>query len=322
MKLGAIPSSLLIGLMMIVTAILVYFFPILTIIYFFVPISIMLLGRRHKIVYTISGTLFAAIILAVLFPITDMVFFCVYGVLIGCGLTLLYQRKDKGYERLTVLYLGILVCFAVLIIVFQVTKGQSFIDYLVYEFDRTSSAFMEIYKTSGAFTDEQITVLSELLEQGFTAIKMLVPTVFITTPFFMAWAIMVIAESFLKKSVLTLKRLAPLSYWQVPKSLKNVMAIILVIVLIIDMGGIEAFPAIYVSTLTSIIYLVFYLMGLAFVFWFIRLKKQQEPMWAKVLIVLLTMTLSLISYLVIFIGITDIYFGLRERLDKTGSAQS
>lgn len=290
--------------------------PLLVFLYLFLPVVTV----RHAGVCGWRNTLiFSAIPAALLFiiiPLNAALIHAVYLVLAGWVFVFLYQRKMGSVRRMFFGYLGILGFFFVFLIGFQLMSGEAYVTYLVNDFKTSLTEVMKVYETAGVFSGDDLTNMGELLEQLLISYQLVMPTVFLVIPFFVAWGNIVEIERRMVKVPGT--RLKPLANWTLPQSLKNIMAFMLLVILILDMSDSQAFAEIYRYTFSSLIYLVFFVMGMSFIYWGMGRRLARVSATLKFLVVVLIMVVPLAAYVTVFVGIFDQYFGLRRIIENRG----
>lgn len=290
--------------------------PLVVFLYLFLPVVTV----RHTTLCGWRSTLiFSAIPAALLFvvaPLNMALIHAAYLLLTGWLFVFLYQQKMGAVRRMFFGYLGTLGFFFVFLIGFQLVTGEAYVTYLVNDFKTMMTEVMKVYESAGVLTGDDLSNMGELVEQLLTSYQLVMPTVFLIIPFFMTWANVAMIEKRLVK--VPGARLKPLANWTLPQSLKNIMAFMLLVILILDMSESQAFAEIYRYTFSSLIYLVFFVMGMSFIYWAMGRRLARVSPTLKALVVILVMVVPMAAYVTVFVGIFDQYFGLRRIIENRG----
>jgi uncharacterized protein YybS (DUF2232 family) len=301
----------MIAALSVVLALASYYLPFLLVLYLFIPVPTIILCQRQGFVTALLASVAATLIMFLFMDLANALFSGIYLLLVGCGLGYVYYRKESGPVRLGVGTGAAFASFILMILLLQVITGQNFIDQIVSEFNTVSSQVMSTYQGMGLLSSDQLGQMQSLVDEMMKTFKMTIPLVVITMPFFIAWANIVITDAVLKRIKAPVAPLAPLSHWHLPSSFKNFLLLVILFLVIVQVSGTQAIPEIYTYTLMQLVFQVYVLMGLSFLFWLISRKKQQESMGLKVLIVLISLAIPLMSYVLSILGVTDIYMNIR-----------
>ena len=311
MKPKALTEGALLCALSVVLALMCYYLPFMIVLYIFIPIPIIVLCRRQGFAVSMISSVAAMFILFFLIDVVSAATFGMYMILVGCGLGYAYYKGKNGFSKMVAGYLSILITLFGMLIIAQVVTGQNFIEMTVTQMTEMSHQVVETYKEIGLLSPEQIGTMEGTLEQFMSSVKMTIPLSFLMAPFFIAWINIIFSDKLLKRLGMSVDPLPPLSAWRVPKSLKNVLVIVVVFLLIKEFGGFKSVPEIYSYTLMQLAYYVYVAMGFSFVFWWMNRKKKKESVGLKVLIVVISILIPFASYLISMLGVADIYINLR-----------
>ncbi|MEG0377375.1 MAG: DUF2232 domain-containing protein [Eubacterium sp.] len=318
MKTKAIAEGAIFCALAVVFALICYYVPFLVLFYFFIPVPIIVLAQKQGFKVALIASIAATLILLFL---VDPIMAAVYGmymIFMGCALGYVYFKKKDGFVRLFVGCFGAFIVLALMFIIFWAMTGTNGVEAIIQSFDAISKEAMEIYKNSGMLSGDQMNQMQGMFDTMINSMKLAIPVTVIVIPFFISWANIVVADVLLKRMRVNSVPLKRLSEWRLPASFKTFLIIIIIAVLIIDIFKIEAVPIIYTATLTNIISLIYLVMGLSFVFWFMNRKRKKESMGLKVLVVIISLLLPMVTYVLTFAGVLDIYIDLRRMIEGKG----
>ena len=86
--------------------------------------------------------------------------------------------------------------------------------------DTSSAQVMDVYRSLGAFPEDQLSLLQTAVDQMKADHEMVIPLAFLISPFFIAWANVLISDTILKRMRLPVKTLPQLSKWRLRDPLK------------------------------------------------------------------------------------------------------
>ncbi|MDD2413821.1 MAG: DUF2232 domain-containing protein [Eubacteriaceae bacterium] len=314
MKTKAITEGALLCALTVLLSLLCYYVPLMIILYIFIPVPMVVLAKRQDMRTTVVSSLAASAILFFFIDMMSGLTFAFYLIIVGCGLGYCYKKQQSGFMKMATAYMGIFITLIAFLIVFQMLSGVSFIATLSKDFTTISEQVLQTYQSTGIFSADQMTTLTNSVGQIVTELKLMIPSAFLMAPFFVGWAICIGCDTILKKIKSQNVPLQPVSQWQAPRSLKNILLVLALFLLIVQFAGIEAVPQIYVVTLIEITTLIYGVMGLSFVFWMINRKKDHEVMGWKILIVIVVLIIPMATTILAMIGILDGYTSLRAAI--------
>lgn len=285
-----------------------YFVPFLILLTFFIPIPMIVLGKRQGLKVSILSSIAAAFLIGILLgPIIALQF----GLLllwVGCSLGVAYQKNLSAMKKLIIGVIGFSIFMIFIILSYQLITGINFVSSITEYFEMASKEALKLYENSGLLDGTQITDLEGLMDTSMKMVMMSIPTTFILLPVFLSLANVFIADLILKHLNYPVKSFKKLKDIRVPNHLKVVLTLLVLFSFMVSIFKIEIIPEIYIVTIRNLVYLVFFVMGLACIFDFLSFKKIKSKI-VKVLIVLVSMLLQTI---VIFLGIMDTYLDIRK----------
>jgi uncharacterized protein YybS (DUF2232 family) len=284
--------------------------PVLIILYLFIPLLWVDLGRREGWKKTIWPTVVApAVMLITKNPV--LILTCtLYLALAGIGLAWVYEREMDGKGRIVSAYLAIFLTVIGGMVFYQILHHTSFISVLVKQIEAFGKNLMATYKNSAVFTKAQSAQVASAVESMIDETKLMVPSVFLILPFFVAWLLILACDQTVKRTRAAAKPLKPLSHWQMSKPLRNFLLVMLIVLLIAQWAA-GSGDHIYITTLSELVDTCFSLMGLSFLYWVFNRKLPRESMGRKIIICLVLMIIPSSVMILSMIGVIDVYTNLR-----------
>lgn len=300
----------------VVIALFSSYVPFLLLLFFLIPVPMVILAEKQGFKVTLIASLAATLILLMFMDPLTAASYGIYMIFVGCGLGYMYYKRKDGFLKLAVAYCGVFAALILMLVLLQVLTGQNFVAMLTETIDTSSAQVMDVYRSLGAFPEDQLSLLQTAVDQMKETMKMVIPLAFLVAPFFIGWVNVLVSDVILKRMRMPVNPLLPLSRWRLPRSFKNFLILVVIALLVIDLAHIDAIPAVYTYTLMMIIYLLYFLMGISFVFWLINRKRTKESMGFKILIVVLCLLIPYISYIISFVGVADIYIDVRKFIEN------
>lgn len=320
MKTRSITEGALMATLTVITALISYYIPFFSIIaFFFLPLPTTILykrqGGRVALIESIVSSLLLVLFMGplnALFMGTNIIF---PGLLIGNA----YKKKKSGGYRIVCGYVAFLVTLMVEIIVTQLITNISFVESFLEELNQVSSTMLEVYKNSGVMNEESIGILTGELNSYLEIIKLAFPALVLLIPAFSSWITILIDDFFFKRLRLEYVPLESITDWYIPVPIKNALAITTVIVILFDNFVENENLLVYGFTVEILIFLLYIVMGYATVFWFIKYKLHSPAYWLRVIIVVLSLFFTFLIYLVLLLGLIDVFFNIRKYFGKRSS---
>ncbi len=307
---GALTEGAIIAAITALLGVLSYYIPFLTLLIYIWPIPIIILGKRHGMAVSIVATIAAGLILSFLTPPIHAIQLVIMYGLVGIVLGYAYQ-KDMGIGKAILLgYVVALVSTVLLLQFYHLATGVNITDELGQMMKISLQEITKIYQQSGI--DEGL--IEETMKQvknTLQTILQLLPVLLLMIPFIITIINMWIAEKILRRLGYPVKNLPPFWNWQLPNHVGFGLFAILFIVVLGNYLKIPKIDMVYLN-LVYLIFLVFYVQGLAIVAYFFHEKKVSKGLW--VLGFLLILIVPLFQIGVQFLGLFDTIFHFRSKM--------
>lgn len=301
----------------VILALASFYIPFLVILMFFIPVPMVVLGKRHGLKASIIASLAATIIIGLILGPANAISFGILLFFVGCSLGYAYQRNMGPIQKIIVGYLGSALLVIAVIVSYQFLMGVSFTTFLFQSLEVSASEVLAMYKNTGFMDANQLLLMKESIDAQMVTMKMIIPSVMLLLPLIFGVVNVICCDAFLKRLGYTVKGIKPLKDWQMPKSLKYFLFIFLMGSFIISIFQVTAIPAIYITNIMNFVYLVYFVMGLSLIFDIMAYKKLTNK-GLKVLVVFLAL---LFQFVVTMIGLADTYMEIRKIFRKESEAK-
>ncbi|MBC3797739.1 YybS family protein [Acetobacterium tundrae] len=307
MKTRGITEGALFCALAVILTLICYYIPFLVILVFFIPVPMVVLGKRQGLKVSIISSL-AATILIFLFmdPITALSFGALM-FFVGCSLGFAYYKNISPVRKVIVGAVGFGILLIAVVLGYQFIMGVNFTNYIFQMMETSTKEVMNIYETSNMIDASQLTILKDMMDARMQTLKLVLPSTLLLLPVLFSTVNIVVCDFILKRIGYSVQGFEPLSQWKIPASLKYFLAIFIVGDFIISVFQITAIPDIYIYTFIVFIDLIFLVMGISFIFDFMEYKKVHNK-GLKVLVVFVAL---LLQSFVTLLGVADVYLGLR-----------
>lgn len=289
-----------------------YLVPFLVVLTFFIPVPMIVLGKRQGLRVSILASIAAALIIGFSLGLIIALQFGLLMLLVGCGLGLAYQKNLSAMEKSVIGTIAFAAFIILIILGFQILTGINFISSLVDSFKAGAAEVLPFYESMGLLDSSQLADMEMIIDASLKMLMMSIPTTFILLPVGLAILNISITDFILKRLGYPVKGFKKLENLKLPNHLKVVLTIFIFINFLLMVFQIDLIPEIYVYTIRNLVYLVFFVMGLACIFDYLSFKKIKSKI-IKVLIVVIGL---LFQSLVSFLGIVDTYFDIRKLFRK------
>ncbi|MFD1734966.1 YybS family protein [Bacillus salitolerans] len=275
---------------------------------FMLPIPFVVFAARRELKSSIF-LLIAALILTILFgsvfTLPTTLLFGSTGVVIG----FLYKLNKPRFEVLSfgsiTVIVNLLILYAIMTTFMDISPIEEGKRAMQESMDMMESMMVGMGQT---MTAEQWKQISHMMELGI----LLIPAVIIFVGIFFAFVTQLIAAPILKRLGLQIDKWPPFRDLQLPKSLLWYYLIAMVLMLVpLDQDSIW-FLAIF--NLFNILQVFMVLQGFSFLYYFGYQKNISKGI--VTVVVILSLLLPFLLYLVRIIGIIDLGFNLRKRVEK------
>ncbi|MFI8687867.1 YybS family protein [Rossellomorea sp. NPDC077527] len=274
-----------------------------TLAFFVLPLPLILFSSKYSLwnsIYVLIGSLGLSFLFGglVALPVAFMV--ATTGVVIGWCVKAKVDKMRLFFAASLTLVLNIVIGFVVSIQFFGVNMIED-------SLKESKAAYSSIFETLGQEPDKK---LIDSLERSIDLVQTLIPTLFVGISVVLALLFIVINFPIMKRLGREVPVFKPFRDWKLPKSILWYYLLTLVLSMILQPEkGTYAYTA-----LINVLYVLQTLMavqGLSFLYFFAHVKG-----WSKGILVLLTIISIPLLYLVRILGIIDLGFDLRQRLQR------
>jgi uncharacterized protein YybS (DUF2232 family) len=300
-------GAMLAALYLLVLLMVLYIPLIGIIIIWFLPLPFIIYVLRQGLkagIVLFSVTLLGSLIVGGIIVLPLTILFGVGGIVVGE----LYRREKPAFAVLlggSLAYIANLIVYFVLsILIFKIHPLHATQELMRQSVESAEFMLVQIGQESADQLDqfhEFIDVLPDLL-----------PLIIVFVGISYALFIQLIASSVLKKLKFPIAVLPAFRNWKFPKAFLWYYLIVLVLLLI----GVEPGTSIYlvVINLLPLLEIIMAIQGLSFLFYFCYEKKISKAL--PIMVIILIFILPGIMYLIRILGIMDLGFDLRKRVNK------
>ncbi|WP_456272886.1 YybS family protein [Bacillus sp. AK031] len=281
--------------------------PIVSFIFVFLPLPFIMHSEKHgwkPSLTMLAGAIFISLLagsFVVTLPLT--LFFAPVGIVIGL---MIRHGKPKVTLYLTsslVLLINIVVVYVVSILFLNINIVS---DSLSLYRDTITEAIRRAEEWGQPLPDKSIENFNTLLD----LIEVLVPTLFVSAAFVISLLLLAVNFPVLKKFGIKPPKFPPFRNWKLPQSIVWYYLITLILMITVkpEMG------TYFHSALFNLLYILQTLLiiqGFSFVHFFGHIKK-----WPKGVVILITVLMLPLISIVRILGIIDLGFDLRQRLQR------
>lgn len=297
----------------VIAALMSYYIPFLSILLYFLPIPAVILCMRQGM-KTAAISSVASVLLLLLFidPINTI---SMGSIVIIPGLLLgwCYQKKKSGAYRMVAGFIAYLVVIFLALWLSELVTGVSFMQDITNEFNTAIDSTISLYRETGLSTEDELSTLSTQLNQMVSMIKLVLPAVFLLAAFFMSWITNLVCDYILRKLRIPYIALVPFYQWRMPGSLRLFLCILMVLTMLLESvasSGMES----YLFTIQMICMMIFVLMGYSFIDWWSRVILRHGGKAVRIISVVLIFIFPMMFTVLLFVGITDAFFPIREMI--------
>jgi uncharacterized protein YybS (DUF2232 family) len=295
-----------------VLLIITLYIPLLgTIINLFLPLPFMLFAVKNNLqssVVFFVASVFISIILGSMLAVPLTFAYGMTGVIIGYLIRLQKNRWTILFGGSIVFLLNVIGTYIVSVVFLEKNFIKEFIDVFRESF-QTSIEMME--KIGQAPNQQMI----EQFETSIAMVETLIPSLFVMSSFMIVFIIMLVSMPVLKRFGVKLTDWKPLRELMLPKSLLWYYLVSTAASLIMNPEqGSYLYTAL--ANLIYILQLCMLIQGVSLIFFFCHHKGY--PKAVPVLIVVFSLLLPFLLYIIRILGIIDLGFNLRKRMEKNG----
>lgn len=285
-----------------------YYLPILGLLVLIIPVTMIILGKRQGLKVSIISSLAAVVLLSLFIGPINAVLLGAPMFVVGCSLGYAYNKDSSPVVKVVIGALAFSVLVVAEIMSYQLLLGISFTDYLFQTLEASNKEVLMIYETMNVMSSETLEAAKASMEDYVWFLKLILPLALILTPVILSFLNVKVADLILKRIGYPVKTFKALGQWELPESLKVFLMIFLFSDFVISIFQITAIPQIYRFTLTGVVNIIFFVMGLALILNYMEFKQVTN----KGLKVLVVMFSFLIASVITIVGVADTYIGIRR----------
>jgi len=307
MKTRGITEGAMFCALAVILALASYYIPFLVILVFFIPVPMVVLGKRQGLKVSILSSLAATLLTALFLGPLNAITFGALMFFVGCSLGVAYYKDISPIRKVIVGAVGFAILLLAVVLSYQFIMGVNFTNYLFQMIEASTSDVMSFYETSNLLDASQLATVKMSMDTSIKTMKLALPSAFLLLPVLFAMVNVVICDLILKRIGYTINAFKPLSQWKMPVSLKYFLAIFIIGDFIIGIFQITVIPEIYIYTFMVVVNMIFLIMGISLILDFMEYKKVKN-MGLKILAACVAI---LLQSFVTLLGIADAYLGLR-----------
>lgn len=292
----------------VILSLLSFYIPFFVILTFFIPVPMIVLGKRHGLKVSILASLAATILLALLLGITMAFQLGMMLLPVGCGLGWAYSKNLSPTKKTLVGSGGFAVFIIALILFYQLLTGVNFISSMIEMFETSSQEVINLYQSMGIMDATQLATMESVVEDNLKMMLLTIPSAFLMMPVLLAMANIYCTDLILKRLGYPIRGYKSLGNLTLPGHLKTFLLILLVGIFLTSVLSVEIIPEIYIATVRNLVNLVFFVMGMACVYNYLSFKKMSN----KGIKVLVGFVCFLLQPMIVFLGIADTYLDIRR----------
>ncbi len=285
-----------------------YYLPFFVLLVFFIPVPMVVLGKRQGLKVSILSSIAATILIGLFLGPLNAISFGALMLFVGCSLGFAYHRDLAPVIKVVIGILGFAILLIAVVASYEWVMGVGFTSLLFQTLEQSSSEVMSFYQTANIMDAEQLTIAQDAMAKNIEMMKLALPSAFLMLPVIFGMVNVVVSDMILKRIGYSIKTVKPLSQWEMPTSLKYFLMLLLLGDFIISMFQVTNIPQIYIVTVMNLVNMIFFVMGLSLLLNYLEYK-QLNNKGIKILVVMLGFFLSSI---VIIMGVADTYIGIRR----------
>lgn len=311
MKTRALTEGALMTALTVIAAVISYYIPLMTILLYFLPIPAVILSMRQGL-KTAAISSVASVLLLLLFidPFNAITMGSIV-IIPGLALGWCYQKKKSGAYRLVAGFFAYLFCLFLTLYLSELVSGISFVQDYTNSLKAASETMTSVYSETGLFSEDELSSLTSQLDSMVNMVKLLMPAVFLLAAFFMSWITNLVCDFILRKLRIPYVALVPFYQWRMPNSLRLFLCILMLLMMLADTVAPESLQS-YTFTIQFICMAIFVLMGYSFIDWWSRIILKRGGKAVRIISVVLIFIFPMMLTIMLFVGITDAFFPIRE----------
>jgi uncharacterized protein YybS (DUF2232 family) len=258
---------------------------------------------------------------SLVFLVASILISLILGSMLAIPLTLAYGMTgvvigyliNKQKSRWTIMLAGAIVFLLNTIaqyVVSIVFFNMNFIKELLQTFRESYQTSFEMMKKIGQSPNE---LVIKQMEASFSMFETLIPSIFVVASFMVVFIILLISIPILKRFGVSLSDWKPFSELTLPKSLLWYYLISMIASMAINPTE-GSYWHLALTNLVFILQFCMIIQGISFIFYFFKLKG--FPKGLAVTVAIFSLILPFLLSIVRILGIIDLGFNLRQRLEK------
>lgn len=308
MKTRGVTEGALFCAIAVILSVISFYVPFFTILTFFIPIPMIILGKRQGLKVSILSSVAATILIGIILGPIAVLQYGLMLLLVGCSLGWAYEKDLTSVRKSIVGAVGFAFFMLALIFSYQIITGVNFLGELNGIIKTSAQDAIAIYEGSGLLSSAQLADMQLTVDETLKLFQMSIPAVFLLTPVLLAMVNVTVSDVILKKMGYPVNGFKPLGRWKVPEHLKVFLLLLMLLIFAVTLFRIEMIPEIYLYTVRILVYFVFFIMGIACIFNYLAYKKMKNK-GIKVLIIFIC---TLFPTVITFLGIADTYLDIRR----------
>ncbi|MEL7661136.1 MAG: hypothetical protein BI182_06140 [Acetobacterium sp. MES1] len=285
-----------------------YYLPFFVLLVFFIPVPMVVLGKRQGLKVSILSSIAATILIGLFLGPLNAISFGALMLFVGCSLGFAYNRDYSPVFKVAIGIVGFAILLIAVVASYEWVMGIGFTSLLLQTLEQSTSEVMTFYQTANIMDAEQLAMAKTAMDKNIEMMKLALPSAFLLLPVVFGMVNVIVSDMILKRIGYPVKTFKPLSQWEMPTSLKYFLMVLILGDFIISMFQVTTIPQIYIVTVMNFVNIIFLIMGLSLILNYLEYKKLTNK-GLNVLVVILSL---LFSSLVTILGIADTYIGIRR----------
>ncbi|MBI4857738.1 MAG: DUF2232 domain-containing protein [Acetobacterium woodii] len=284
------------------------YIPVLAILVFFIPVPMVVLGKRQGLKVSILSSLAATVLIGLFMGPIAAITFGALLLLVGCSLGYAYNKNLSPVRKVIIGVAGFAVLMVAVVAVYEFVMGISFTTMIFESLEISTKEVLSFYESANIMDATQLTTAKDAMTANIQMMKLALPSAFLLLPMMFGMVNVLISDFILKRIGYEVKSFKPLGQWEMPASLKYFLMILLFSDFIVSIFQVTAIPQIYIVTVMNFVNIIFYIMGLSLIFNYMEYKEVKNK-GLKVLVVFLSL---IIISIITLVGVADTYIGIRR----------
>ncbi|WKY44499.1 DUF2232 domain-containing protein [Eubacteriaceae bacterium ES2] len=308
MKTRGITEGAIFCAITVILSLLTFYLPFFVILTFFIPVPMIILGKRQGFKVSILSSVAASLLLGLLIGPVAAIQLGMLLLFVGCCLGLAYTKKLSAVKKTILGSIGFAIFIVANVLFYQVLTGVNYITWMIEMLETSSQDLLQFYQSIGALDASQLQSMETVVENNLQMVLLTIPSAFLLMPVLLAMANIFCADLILKRLGYEVKDYRSFSDLTMPQHLKVFLMLLLLGVFLVNMLQISAIPEIYTTTVSTLVNFVFFVMGMACIYNYLAYKQVKN----KGIKVLVGFMCFFFQPLITFLGIADTYLDIRR----------